>query len=371
MEVSLEVQIVDHKTGNTLYIFSKEALSDIVFSRKLNDIGSISFAVLVDDSKYDYATVFAIDNFIDVYIYEDLTKTKFSSYLVRSIKQTVIYNKKTIIVGGVGLNDLIKRRILDVENDTFGVGGYVTHSDTIHNVLTYLALDHLIDSSSSSRNIPDLTISILNENTNTVGFRDRYINLFELFQKLCANYITNFEIKHTTQTKLVLELGNQGSNKTYSYNFPLGNRYTVLSPEFGNIGSYPSIDIDRTSEQNYVYQLGEGDELNQSILQWSDVEDVAESLYNRIEFTSSYTQSGDNFSTFEDKLTQAIAQLDSNKSRYVITFEVNPFRMLYPISLGDTITLKTTNLQLDSRIVEIKYSMNQLDIKIEYVLEGV
>ena len=43
--INVEMQIIDHKTGNLLYVFSSNLLTDMIFSRKLNDIGSLSFGL--------------------------------------------------------------------------------------------------------------------------------------------------------------------------------------------------------------------------------------------------------------------------------------------------------------------------------------
>ena len=404
--VTIELWVIDHKTGSTLSILENNLVSDIIFSDKINDIGTLSFAfkkqsiydvlkrnvvpymdsdflfdsgLTFDDAIYSQtrvdlylSTLFSTDNFVDVYIYNNNVKTLFATYLIRSTKTTYVFNDEVIVVGCVGLNDLLKRRILDVENDTYAIAGYVTHSDYIHNVLSFVANEHLIDCVDERRNIPNLSINILNVSYQTVGFRERYKNILELFQELCSGYVTCFRIVKPSQNLLELQLGDIGSDRTYKTNRPYNDPYYILSQELGNLGSSPSIDNNRTEEKTWVYLLGEGDELNQSVLQWNDPTGVGASNLNRIEFSADYTQSGDNFSgTFEDKLTQAVKHLNDNKAKYTLAFDVNPNTIMYPVVLGDIVTLHIGQDNIDVRLIEISYSMNQLDLTITYKFEEV
>lgn len=365
----IELVVIDHKTGSTLNVLGTNLVSDIVFSDKLNDIGSLSFAFLSSD--YD-TSIFATDNFVDVYIYDGLTKTLFATYLIRSTKTSYIFDDEILVIGCVGLNDILKRRILDVENDSYAIAGYVTHSDYIHNVLAFVANEHLIDCVDERRNIPNLSINILNVSYQTTGFRERYKNILELFQELCSGYVTCFRIVKPSQNLLELQLGDLGTDRTYKTNRPYNDPYVVLSQAFGNLGSSPSIESNRTEEKNWVYLLGEGDELNQSVLQWHDPNGVGASNLNRIEFSADYTQSGDNFSgTFADKLTQAVKHLNDNKAKYVVSFDVNPNTSLYDLLLGDIVTLYHNQQQINVRLIEVGYSMNQLDLTITYKFEEV
>lgn len=370
--ITIELNVIDHLTGETLHILDNNLVADVVFSDKVNDIGTLSFAFRKQRLSLYTSTLFSLDNFVDVYIYNGLVKKLFATYLIRSVKTTYIFDDEILVIGCVGLNDLLRRRLLDIESDSYAIAGYVTHSDYIHNVLSFVALEHLIDSVDTRRNIPNLSIEILNTSYQTVGFRERYKNVFELFQELCSGYITCFRIVKTTQNILVLQLGDIGQDRTYKTNRPFNDPYYVLSQELGNLGSSPTIELNRTEEKNWVYLLGEGDELNQSVLQWFDPHAIGASGFNRIEFSADYTQSGDNFSgTFEDKLTQAVKHLETNRSKYALSFEIDPNQTLYDVQLGDTLTLKINQINREVKLIEIIYSLNQLDLSTTYKFEEV
>lgn len=351
--VPIQINIYNNTTGKLKYVIPPNTITNSKFSTELNDYGNGVFTMLQDTY---LESIIQFDDYIEVYVYENGVWGLFETYLFRRLNTfTDNDNINYTLIAGYSLNQLIERRILDVDLDSLGANGYVTIGDTVHNVLTHLANEHFVNCTNPLRNFPNMSIVELNSNLKTVTLREGRKNLFDIFQDTAISGNTNFRIVRTATNALQLQLGNQGSNKTKTVNYP-EHEFTLLSPRLGNIKN-PTYEINREKEKNYIYLLGEGEGDSQTVTQYGSAQTTL-TPYNRIEFVQTYRNNDGDYVKFDGFITRAITLIYDNQFSIDISYKILPEILNVELSLGDKVSVLIQDKLEDLQITEITYTLS-------------
>lgn len=285
-----QVIVLSHRTGATLAVFSGEQIT-MKYSRLLNGVGVVSLALpLVPD----YQTIFAVDNYVEVLRTDPVTGRLGveETYLVREFNpHRDDDNTETLIVGGLSLNHLIKRRLIYPPDDPLQAGGYSTKSGDATVVMRGYCREQMGDLASVPRQTVNLTIPPGVSNGNTIGDRLRLENLLDKMQDFAKRSYVDFQLRRVSTNALSLDIGPIGIDRTQTANYP-GKPFVLFSVQRNNLNQ-PSLEIDRRDEQNYVYVEGQGQGAARLIYPLGS-EAVGDSLYNRIEFKVDASNAEDN-----------------------------------------------------------------------------
>lgn len=353
-----QVLLIDINTGSTLAVFDSVAFWDLKYSRTLNGIGRIAMTM---PGINQYRSLFQLDNILEVYR-TDPTSTISAlvleeTYLIRVIHRFREENDERFVVGGVSLNQLLTRRLIDPADDPGQAGGYSTKAGAADTVIHDYCIQQIGQNASAARQMPGLTINPVIGSGLSVGGRYRFENLFDCVKDLAHRGFTDFQIRRTSGKSFEMNIGTIGSNKTKSVNYPW-NSWVGLNPDRGNL-QRPSYQFDRTDEKNYVYELGQGQGANRTFLVLPG-DSITDSPLNRCEFTEDarHVEKVDSVSL----LTAARISLWNHYPKIEFTFEPtglepgNIYRQDWDI--GDVITATWDEYNEDLRMTGIEITVS-------------
>ncbi len=367
-----QIQILNPATGELLRIFDGVAFYSLRYSRVLNGIGAV---VLELPSDPDLPTLFTLDAFIEVARTHPVTGVliRDETYFARLTHRFRDGDEERFLAGGVSLNHLIARRVIDPDDDPMAAGGFSTKAGAADTVLESYARQQMANLASAERQFPGLTVNVTSGTGASVGARERNSLLIDVFQTLAKRGRTDFVIERITGTSLRLTIAPIGTDKTVTHNYP-GQPFLMLNPIRGNL-SNPSLEIDRRDEGNFIYALGQGQGEARIVLKVPG-QGINDSPFNRIEFA----KDARNIERADalGLLTEAQAALLERQARREFTFEIkgqepgNVYNLDW--SLGDRITVAWDNEQQDLRItgveIEISESGETISITTEQIDDG-
>lgn len=342
--------------GSVRIVLDGTAFDDCKFSRALDDVGVFAMTL---PSRSDWPSIFTLDALIDVERTSPITGRLVleETYFTRLLHRFREGNDERFVVGGLSLNHLLARRIVDPADDPLGAGGYSTKAGPADDILVAYALEQASTSASSIRQFPNFTVAASTSSGIAAGRRLRYENLLEVFQDVCNGSNVDFQITRLSANNLRLTVAAIGTDRTRTRNYP-GGPFVELNPMRGNL-SNPSLMFDRKKEQNYVYALGQGPGEDR-ILYKLEGEGVHDSPYNRIEFTSDVRTAERGDST--TLATGARAALYDKQSRKEFTFKPNGTEpgAMYRVDfdIGDTLTCVWDDEMIDLRVREVEISLD-------------
>lgn len=355
-----QVALISCVTGQTLAEFDGISFFDLRYSRVLNGVGRIAMTL---PSNNPYRNLFTVDSFIEVYR-TDPTSTISAlileeTYLLRLTHRYREDNDEWFAIGGVSLNDLMRRRIVNPADDPSGGGasGYSTKAGAADTVIRNYCLQQMGASASALRQVPGLTILPVAGTGIPVGARLRFENLLEQMQDLAQKGGTDFIIQRGAGAAVTLAIAPIGSDKTQATNYPW-NSWVGLNPQRGNL-QRPSLQVDRTDEKTYVYAMGEGQGANRQVFNLIG-DSATDSPFNFIEFTNDVRniQKGD----ATGLLTGARIAIRDNLPQTTFTFEPtglepgNTYRQDWDI--GDRVTVTWDNFSQTVRFTEIEIGVS-------------
>lgn len=274
-----QIAVISCRTGETLRIFGMLEFYSLRYKRALNAVG-VCVAVLPYAAELE--ALFAWDNFIEVYRTHPVTQLLVleETYLVRSRQRFRSDNEERLVVGGVSLNQLLMRRLVDPADDPAATAGYSIKTGAADTVMRAFAREQAADLASAARRFPGLTVSNVSGVGLPVTKSARYVNLFTVINDLSQSGGMDFQISRGTGAALVMNIERIGSVLTVA-NYP-GGVWVGINPNRGNL-SDPSLSIDRTEEHNYVYALGQGQGANRQLVNVASA-DATLTPFNRCEF---------------------------------------------------------------------------------------
>lgn len=350
-----QIAVISCTTGQTLRIFGMLEFYSLRYRRALNAVG-----VLVAVLPYAAAleALFAWDNFIEVYRTSPLTELLIleETYLVRSRQRFRADNEERLVVGGVSLNQLLMRRIVDPADDPAATAGYSVKSGVADTVMRAYVREQAADLASTARKTPGLTVSNVAGVGLPVNKSARYVNLFTVINDLSQGGGMDFQISRGTGAALVMDIERIGSVRTVA-NYP-GGSWVGINPNRGNL-SDPSLAIDRTDEHNYVYALGQGQGAARQLVKVASA-DATLTPFNRCEFVKDARNvEQTNVAGLTSAAYEALAD-----QKVVTEFEFQPtgveagsiYRKNWDV--GDSITAQWGDFQQDLRITGIEITLD-------------
>lgn len=351
-----QIVVLSCNSGAVLGVFDLKTFYDLRYSRTLNDIGAI--AMTIPSTAFN-RSIFALDNLVEVYRANQADVLTFEeTYLVRLVHRYVEGDEERFVIGGLSLNHLLTRRVIDPDDDPLVAGGYSTKSGAADQVLYDYCNEQIGPGSSVGRAIPSLTLTAVSGIGLPVGQRLRHDPLFKIMQDLAKQGAVDFQILRTTGTNLELQIGVIGTDRTRGTNEPLGLPWMGLSPKRGNLTA-PSLLVDRQDEQNYIYGLGQG-QRDKRIVYKAAGSGVSDSPWNRIEFAEDIrnVQKSDVLAL----ITGSEAALKDKAYKTEFLYQPtgqepgNKYRVDWDV--GDAVTVDWDETSSDLRIVKIEIMLS-------------
>lgn len=364
MLADYQLVIINPVDGSVKSIFDGTALDDLKYSRELNEVGVLAATLPYSDALLD---IFTLDALIEVQRTSPVTGALITedTFLCRLTHHFREGNEEKFVIGGLSLNHLLARRVIDPTDDPAAAAGYSTKSGLADTILHDYANEQCGVAASAARQFPNFAVAPSGNIGTAAGRRLRYDNLLKVFQDVGNQAKMDFIIVRLTGNTLRLIISPIGTNKTRSRNYPFAP-FVEFNPLRGNL-SDPSLLVDRKTEQNYVYALAQGPGDSRTVTKVSG-DGTGDSPYNRIEFTADVrnAERGDNTTI----RTGAFAALYDKSPKNEFTFKptgTEPggvYRLDYDI--GDIVTCTFANASFDLRIraVEITLSHDNEELEI-------
>lgn len=351
-----QVTVIAPTTGEVIRIFDSQTFTSLQYSLALNDVGAM---VMTFDTDEDMTDLFPLDAMIDIQRTDPTTNNLVleETYFARLTHRLQENNQQQFIVGGLSLNHLIARRVVDPADDPLQAGGYSTKAGAADTVMRAYANEQMV-ASAAARRFVDFSIDPTSGVGESVGKRLRYENLLDVFQSICANNDMDFHIERRSGREMALTIARIGTDKTYARNYPFSG-FVLLDPARGNLAN-PSLLTDRKKEGTFGYFLGQGPG-EQRITLPIGTDDQYDSPWNRIEFSKDVRQAerGDSLQI----LTEARAQLKDAGVKVEFTFDMtgqlpgNAYRIDWIV--GDRITAQWESVMVDLRITGVEFNIDQ------------
>lgn len=279
------------------------------------------------------------------------------TYLARKFSRFPEGRTERYAYGGVSLNHLLSRRVVDPTNDPAEAGGFSTKDGPADLVLYQYAQEQISTLAIPERQIPGLTVPGVLGVADAIGLRLAYDNLYEVFRENARQADISFQISRTSGIAMELNIGYLSADRTQTTNYPNAG-FVLLNPQRGNLTD-PVLTRDRMNEATFVYMRGKGQGSSRYLLTYFDTDAIAASPFNRIEITSDArnTEKGDSQSIF----TEAVNALQERKQ--VITFGFEPsgtesgnvYRQNWDV--GDKISVAWGDESADVRITGIEINL--------------
>lgn len=353
---SYQIQLIDPATGLTTIVFEGAAVDNMKYSRTLNGIGVIAITF---PGISPVRPLCNLDTMIEVSRTSPITGQLQleETYLARYFHRFRTGDTESFVVGGVSLNHLISRRLVNPIDDPAQAGGFSTKAGAADTIIRQYCLEQMGPSASVRRQFPGLTIPPVIGTGFPVGARLRFDNLLTAIQDLAVRGNTDFQIVRGSGANLILNVGVIGANKTKTINYPW-NQFVQLDPRRGNMQD-PSYQVDRRDEQTYVYCQSQGQGENRTTLELQG-DSALDSPFNLIEFTydARNTQTND----VTGLLTQARVGLQEKLPQIEFVFTplaVAPgstYRLDWDV--GDRITATWDNITQDLRVVGVEITIS-------------
>lgn len=364
---SYQLTVYNPFTGAINAVLDGAAFDDLKFSRVLDDVGLFAMTLPFSDK---WADIFTLDSLIDVQRTSPTTgflQTE-ETYFTRLMHHFREGDEEKFVVGGLSLNHLLARRIVDPADDSGALAGYSTKTGPADDILVEYARQQCADLCLTPvRVFPNFSVAASSSVGASAGRRLRYDNLLDVFQDVCNQStltLMDFRIIHLTGALLRLNVAPIGVNRTRSHNYPFAP-FVEFNPLRGNL-SNPSLLFDRKQEQNYVYALAQGPGETRIVTRVSGA-GTGDSPYNRIEFTTDIrnAERGDNTTI----LTSARAALYDKQAHKEFTFRPTGTEpgatYREDFDLGDLVTCTFGEDSFDLRIRGIDITLSPDDETIE------
>jgi hypothetical protein len=352
-----QLTVIHPATGQPLTVITGSGIDDLAYSKVLNNIGAL--AMTLPESGGDWSSIFVVDSLIEVARTSPLTGTLQTeeTYLTRLTHRFREGDEELFVIGGLSLNHLLARRVIDPDDDPLAAGGYSTKAGPADDVMRAYAREQCGDLASAVRQFPNFSVGPVLSVGKPVGKRARYENLFELFQELSQSGQMDFHTQRLTGNTLRLTIEPIGSDKSRSSNYPT-TPFAMFNPNRGNLEN-PSLLIDRKDEKNFVYALGQGPGEFRVVAKVVGL-GVGDSPYNRVEFTEDVRLAERGQS--QQLLTGARDALVNNQAKKEFTFDLTgdlPGAVYgSDFVVGDVVTAMWDSSELNLRVTGVELSIS-------------
>ncbi len=366
---SYQVVMLDPYTGDVQFIFDPVSFYDMRYSRVLNGIGLVAMTLPATAA---IRQALRWDAFIEVQRTDPLTGhlRVEGTYLLRLTHRFRDGQDERLVIGGLSLEHLLARRIIDPNDDPNNAGGYSTKAGPADTVMRDYIREQAADLASPDRSFPGLSVQIVEGNGPGNGQRLRHENLLTVLQSIAKKSTMDFWIERTTSNLMQVRIGIRGEDKRFSTNFP-AQGWLGLDPARGNMAD-PSLQFDRREEGNYCYALGQGQGDTRSLLE-VEGDGITDTPFNRIEFIHD-ARNADKVDIMT-LYTEALQALKEKRTKREFTFRMSgtDVAQFYRVDwdLGTKLTVTWDDDSQDLRITEIEPSISangeEFAIKVEAI----
>lgn len=370
MVAQYQVAILDGSSGELQTILDTTAVYQLRYSRILNDVGKCVLEIPYSET---IETLFDLDTFFEVYRTDPTDTTtmqKEGTYFARLFdRMENETGEERYLIGGVSLEHLLWRRVIDYRDDPLGAGGYSTKAGVGDDVILEYIDEQCGPTASAARQFPAFTVAASGSVGQNVGARKTFKdNLLKVCQELAEQGGVDFYLERTTMNNIQAVCEVVGTDKSKGTNYP-DSPFVYLSPLRGNLGN-PHLTQDRRKEGNYLYAQGEGGGENRTLSEFIAA-GTADSPYNRIEFYLSKSSAEKDVA--EQLQTAAIAKLQEKQAKIEFEFEptaVDPGNIYREDwDLGDILTVSWGMVERDVRVKEIDIQVNAQGESLTITLE--
>ena len=203
---SYQVLFISPDTGEITHVLDTRSFYELKYSRVINETGKLAMTLPGDVAWEDEIP---LDTFIEVYRTSPVTEEliKEDTYLARYFQRSRVDTHEQFVLGGVSLNHLLWRRIIDPDDDPGVAGGYSTKAGPADQVIYDYAYEQAGPGASIQRRIAGLSVATVLGTATPVGAHKRYENLLETLQDLSERGITDFIVNRTTDNLTELVIG--------------------------------------------------------------------------------------------------------------------------------------------------------------------
>lgn len=372
-EQVFDIKIINQNNGELILYIPPQQVSAMKMTKVINEISNLVITFPFNQTIWDS---FSLDRLVEVSTinYETNLLEKEETFLLR--KQELYYEEsiQQIAFSCVGLNHLLKRRVVKpTDDDIANAGGWVTRSGLAGIVFEEFVNEQIINPDDVNREFPNISFNKIS-NGNTIGIRTRYKNLFEVFDEMRINGQVDFRIVRDSLENLIIEVGVLGDDLSYTTNFPSSLPYLLFSPNIGNTIN-PFFDNDFIDQENLVFVLGEGEGSNQKILELNGV-GLADSIFNRIE-TIVESRKGERSlgSANQQSLLTGLKKLNESRVKRNFKFGIFEnrlgFRYRVDWDIGDIVTFYWQGEMFDFQIkgTTLTINGNQINRELDLTLK--
>lgn len=359
--------VVYDTTGRQRDVLDMRRVENLQYSRVLNDVGRISFA-LGNPLDPILAVLSQTDTLVDVYRRNNPRENfqREGTYFIRYYNRFLdeIGNEHALFAG-VSLEHLLSRRRIVADNDPLsGFSNATTKQGLADVVMASFVTDQCIAPASYlSFAFSGLSVSPTVGQGGLVFERVEGISeetLLEVLQRLAIPSGMDFRIVRGTGASFVFEANFIGTNRTVSNNYP-SSPFLMFDPRRGNLYE-PNFSIDRREERTFVFVLGQGPEYDRTVVPYTTA-DAADSPWNLIVTTANNNQA----ETVDEIIATGTQVLQEEGKQSEFTFQIDTSTYNQDWFLGDRVTASWDEIQQDVRItsVEITLEDNQELIRVE------
>lgn len=364
-----QIGVISIQTGQLVHVYDQTSLIALRYSRVLNGVGTLALSL---ENSNNNLSAFRLDNIIDVRRTNPVSgnlETE-DSYFSRMTQRYIENNEERLAVGGVHLNHLLLRRVIDPASDPLEAGGFSTKGGAADTVIRDYVREQAGDLANNSRSFDGFTVPAVPGTGAGAGARARYENLLETVQTLAHQGGVDFNIYRTTGKLLEMFIGVMGGDKTKTTN-NLTAEWVGLDPNRGNLVS-PSLLEDRQNEQNFVYVLSQGQGDGRQLLKmWGT--GIADSPFNRVEYVldARNIQRGDTLSMY----TEGKGDLTKKRTQLKFTYKATGLEPgnVYKLDwdLGDKITVIWDETEQDVRVTGVEVTIDESGESIVTTVENI
>lgn len=278
--------------------------------------------------------IFRID---PITLEENLVYEGFNTTIVDQIKAdgNIIIN-----LYGVGYTDLLRRRVIEPLTGQ----SHNTKSGLAETVIKEYVADCMVSPVNTDRTFPGVTIEATGGFGSLVEYNARYIILYSVCQTLAEDGNIDFGIVGGTNVGefIFRAYSIWGTDRRATVIFSIENDNMVI----------PILSLNSSSEQNFAYVGGSGEETERIIVTTSNPTAIARSPWGRKEVFVEARQQSDT----QALITMGQNELNQRKKEQKLTFNVQQTvqsRWLQDWFLGDLVTANYYTYSFDKQITEI------------------
>ena len=349
---------------NMVDLVDASALSEVKYARQLNNFGALQFTMRRDRAQPFHS---ARDVLVELQVSVDGGPvTSEGAYLIRQSILLPGEPDDVWVIGAVGLEHLLARRIFLADDDPQVANGYSTKYDVAGEVIASVVTDQCMSPAlRPGRAIAGLTLAPRALSGDPIPFREpsSETTVLELIKKLATAGHTDFWMVYDAAAQNTpLHIGSRGTDRRKSTNWPIAP-VVYFSPDNGAMVE-PELEQDYRDEKNTVFVFGQGPAGGRFIYSKSSTATTV-SPWNRCEFgvtANQYTALDDLFGEADAALINALA----SQTRFAFTIpQEAPLQYLRDWFVGDLVNAGVAGVEFDMRVAGVTVTLNAEGMTVE------